>query len=200
MRPGMGGIVAGALLASLGAAQAAVIPGPTLTFAGVGWTTTGIGFTALDNSHLTSFVYQNQGQADTIVLTDGAGNILDSIGTPAGVTSDTVNVNWALSAGGNYFLLQTVGSNELFASYGSPLPSNSDIAIMLSGTFAYSIAGAVSNSQGWGANEYWAAFNNVTTSTVPEPSTWALVLLGFAGLGLAAVRRSNGNEVAASAA
>ena len=29
----------------------------------------------------------------------------------------------------------------------------------------------------------------VTTSTVPEPSTWAMMLLGFAGLGYAAFRR-----------
>ena len=29
----------------------------------------------------------------------------------------------------------------------------------------------------------------VTTSSVPEPSTWAMMLLGFAGLGYAAFRR-----------
>ena len=30
----------------------------------------------------------------------------------------------------------------------------------------------------------------VGTPTVPEPSTWAMMLLGFAGLGYAARRRS----------
>jgi hypothetical protein len=33
------------------------------------------------------------------------------------------------------------------------------------------------------------AFDPVATS-VPEPSTWAMMLLGFAGLGFAAYRRS----------
>lgn len=167
-----------------GAAHAGVIPGPALTLDGVNWTTTGIGFQALDNATLTSFVYQNQGQADTIVLTDSAGDILDSVATPAGTPSDLVSVNWSLSAGHQYWLLQTAISNELYAVYGGPLPSDSDIAITQSGTFDTDIAGAVSNSRDWGANEYWAAFNNITTSAVPEPAAWAMMLLGLGCLGL----------------
>ncbi|WP_368732308.1 PEPxxWA-CTERM sorting domain-containing protein [Streptococcus pyogenes] len=31
---------------------------------------------------------------------------------------------------------------------------------------------------------------NAVASAVPEPSTWAMMLLGFAGLGLMAYRRS----------
>jgi hypothetical protein len=34
------------------------------------------------------------------------------------------------------------------------------------------------------------AFTNAAATTVPEPSTWVMLLLGFAGLGFAAVRRS----------
>ena len=34
--------------------------------------------------------------------------------------------------------------------------------------------------------------NVVVTTGVPEPSTWAMMMLGFAGLGYAAFRRSNG--------
>ena len=36
-------------------------------------------------------------------------------------------------------------------------------------------------------------FNNqhlFTTGTVPEPSTWAMMLIGFAGLGFAGFRRA----------
>jgi hypothetical protein len=45
----------------------------------------------------------------------------------------------------------------------------------------------------WGAGDHADSFTiNVVTSPplpVPEPSTWAMMLLGFAGLGYAAVRR-----------
>ena len=35
------------------------------------------------------------------------------------------------------------------------------------------------------------AESKVSVSTVPEPSTWAMMLVGFAGLGYAAVRRKD---------
>ena len=41
-----------------------------------------------------------------------------------------------------------------------------------------------------GAGAFNAAFS-LTGSTVPEPSTWAMMLLGFAGLGFAAYRRAS---------
>jgi hypothetical protein len=173
-------------------ASAAVINGPTLNTNGGGWTTTGLGFTALTNSTLTGFVYQNQGAADTVVLTDAAGNVLDSVNTPSGTPSDPVSVSWALSAGSTYWLLQTTISNELFASYGGALPSDTDISIVQSGTFAYNISDAVNNVNGWGANQYWAAFNDITTSSgaIPEPTTWAFTIMGMFGLGAVLRRRA----------
>jgi hypothetical protein len=35
-----------------------------------------------------------------------------------------------------------------------------------------------------------SVFENFTTPTVPEPSTWAMMLIGFAGLGFAGYRRA----------
>jgi PEP-CTERM motif-containing protein len=54
-----------------------------------------------------------------------------------------------------------------------------------------------------GAGEAGGALGAITTITttvsspVPEPSTWAMMLLGFAGLGYAAIRRGRGTSRAA---
>jgi hypothetical protein len=185
-------LAAGAIMAmAASSAGAAVIAGPTLTAPGETWVVTGLEFQAQDNSHLTSFTFQNQGQADTVDLTDAAGDILDSVVIPSGDPSDTVSVNWALASGQSYWLLQTTQSNELFQAFGSTLPSDADIAITFSGGFGDSISDTVTNGEGWGSNEYWAAFNNITTTTsgVPEPGAWALTIMGAGLLGAAARRR-----------
>ena len=70
-------IVAAALTAMGGVARADVIAGPPLTIPITGHTVSGLGFQALDNSTLTGFTFQNQGNADTVVLTDSVGNILE---------------------------------------------------------------------------------------------------------------------------
>jgi hypothetical protein len=46
------------------------------------------------------------------------------------------------------------------------------------------------NQAGGPGNTVSAALTNTSTSTVPEPSTWVMLALGFVGLGYAAVRRS----------
>jgi PEP-CTERM motif len=45
------------------------------------------------------------------------------------------------------------------------------------------------NSEALGPNEDSWFGGNIELSTVPEPSTWAMMLLGFAGLGYAGYRR-----------
>jgi hypothetical protein len=48
--------------------------------------------------------------------------------------------------------------------------------------FATDIIGANGNTGNVGANSF------TTTGAVPEPSTWAMLLMGFAGLGFAGYR------------
>jgi hypothetical protein len=48
-------------------------------------------------------------------------------------------------------------------------------------------------------NDFSSGFDNVVISTVagvPEPSTWAMMILGFAGVGFLAYRRRNQAVVA----
>jgi hypothetical protein len=51
-----------------------------------------------------------------------------------------------------------------------------------------------------GGTEYYVAFGTVgLSSAVPEPSTWAMMLIGFAGLGFASYRRAKLSGITSSA-
>ena len=68
------------------------------------------------------------------------------------------------------------------------------VAITFSGTFGqHTIADAVNNINGFATNEFWAAFNNITTSSsvsaVPLPAALPLFASGLVGLGLLGWRR-----------
>ncbi len=64
----------------------------------------GIVFSALQDVTLTSFVFNNQGNADVITLQDMNGKILETYNYAGGDPSHQVNVSWPLSAGQQYFL------------------------------------------------------------------------------------------------
>jgi opacity protein-like surface antigen len=194
-------ILAGALAASLvaGAANAEVIAGPTLDTNGFGWVITGLSFTANVDTALIGFDFQNQGQADRVILTDTAGTILDAISTPAGTPTYHASVNWSLSAGQTYWLLQTVEANELYTLYGSSLPSNSDISIVNVGSYGHTLSETL-NAGNFGPTDYWAGFNCIATgnggacggngSSAPEPAAWSLMILGFGAAGAMLRRRA----------
>ena len=159
-----------------GLAEAAIIVGPNLPVLG-SFGVTGLEFKALTDSTLTGFTFQNRGKADTVVLTDINGIILNSISTPANTPSFAASVNWSLTSGNSYWLLQNTPSpplnfNSKLSFLLTPsftLPSNSDIGILFAGTFDNTIAGAVAFGAGCGAPNCgdlptfaWASFQ--TTS------------------------------------
>lgn len=183
------------LSAAIGApnAHADNIPGPALSSPDGGYSFSGVGFTATVNSTLTSFTFQNQGQADTVVLVDSLGNVLDSVATPAGTPSDTVSVSWNLTSGTQYYLLQTTLNNSLFADWGLAAPFDTQIAMTDTGDFSQtspSSANFTFGGAGGFGTIFWVAFNNITTNstaTVPEPPSVMLLGTGLLGLfGLAA--------------
>jgi hypothetical protein len=169
---------------SIATAHAGTIGGPTLNTADSGWNYSGIGFTATVNATLTSFTFQNQGQADTVILVDPLGNILDSVAIPASTPSDTVLVNWALTSGNQYYLLQSTLSNSFYTSWGAAAPSDAEIALTDTGVFSQSPVSANFGLGGAGGSGTvtWAAFNDITTSSssgaVPEPASLTLLLPG----------------------
>lgn len=179
-------VVAIAVVLSSGVARAGIIVGPSLTNNDSQWQDSGLGFTATVNSTLTSFTFENQGLADIVDLVDPLGNILDSVTTPAGVSSYTATVSWSLTAGDQYYLLQTTLNNGVFANWGNqPAPSDAEIALTDTGDFSTNLVSAYFSVGGGSVTvsgtTYWADFNNITTnpaggSATPEPASFTLVL------------------------
>jgi hypothetical protein len=181
----------GALLlaAVLGAASSSValadtIVGPTLSTTDFDYDFSGLGFTANVAAVLTGFTFENQDQADTIELVNAAGTVLDSVATPADTPSVVISgLNWSLSTGVQYYLLQSTSANSLYMNYNLTPPSDTQITLTNTGDFSFtspasinfSIGGSGSGSSS--GNDYWAAFNDITTETAtPEPASVLLIL------------------------
>jgi PEP-CTERM motif len=83
---------------------------------------------------------------------------------------------------------------------GSPVPGTF-VLVSLTGTAPLSATGdlAIAFSGGLGNTPGQANWDSVTlTSTVPEPAIWAMMLLGFAGIGFIAYRRTKKAVLAAA--
>ena len=169
------------LSGGVGQARADIITGPDLNQNISGYMDTGLEFTALTNTTLQGFVYQNQGRADAIVLESANHTVLQTLEVPAGNPSFTAsNLNWPLTAGEDYFLLAiaTNPSNGRFAGDGftTLFPvSDSDLRVNY-GVFIPFLTQT---------QFAWADFNDLTTgpaTTVPEPTSLALFGLATATL------------------
>lgn len=137
-------------------------PPNSLSFNESGNLNHGIQFIALDDSTLTSFIYNYQGNADTVELTTVSGTILDMLAIPGnGGTNPsgyTASVNWSLLSGTTYRLIGTTTTNGLLGVASFPV-SDADISAT-SGIF----------SSGQSAS-FWGDFSGITTqasSDVPE--------------------------------
>jgi len=58
--------------------------------------------------------------------------------------------------------------------------------ILEAGNYYLEIAGNGGGTSGYGGN--------LSVAAIPEPGTWAMMLLGFAGVGFMAYRRRNSNS------
>lgn len=131
---------------------------------------------------LSDFTFQNQTDArtaGTALLAAIAGTSFDSApGTTFGcIGADTCFM----------FIPYALGGSSFTASgpFNGPV-SNSNSTDVTNSATTFDTTGV--------ANQVWAVFS--LSTAVPEPSTWAMMLLGFAGIGLA-VRRKNKAPVAA---
>jgi hypothetical protein len=93
----------------------------------------------------------------------------DGIGTYVGVGTNAQDTSSGKYGGPNAFFTNNLGTS-LTVHFINAIAGNG-------GTDIFSL-------------EEKVALNNIVVGGVPEPSTWAMMLLGFAGLGFAALRRN----------
>jgi hypothetical protein len=86
-------------------------------------------------------------------------------------------------------------------TYGEPYPF---VATLVADNYAHSTAGQYANIGDTSAYVSDHGLTNVNyafvVTAVPEPSTWAMMILGFAGIGFMAYRRSRKTTLALTAA
>jgi PEP-CTERM motif len=116
---------------------------------------------------------------DTLVLTfDNSLNFVSLTGT---LDSSTINVTPVLND--NFTFNFTSG--VLTSITGSDQPANPRLTFFFSG-------GVETYTFGQGGSDNVTSRGTVAISAVPEPSTWAMMILGFFGVGFLAYRQKNG--------
>jgi hypothetical protein len=171
------GALAVLLLGGVERADAAMIVGPTLSLNEGGHAYHGIDFTALTNSTLTGFLVGNQRRAETVQLQAPVvgGTVFDSLLVPAGNPSFAASgLNWSLTAGADYWLVETTPSDGRYAAFAGFPVSDADLRVN-SGVFDGD------------TTAFWGDFNNIATtapaaSAVPEPTSLTLLTAGALGL------------------
>lgn len=122
---------------------------------------------------------------------------IDTIAFSQAVTNPVFAI-WSLGQGGinasfNFinapFSIQAGGPSAEYT--GQSITSGGDVVYGLEGNGTIQFSGTYTQIQ-WTnpVGEYWYGFT-AGVSAVPEPSTWAMLLLGFAGIGFLAYRRKD---------
>ncbi len=137
---------------SVHCSPALVMAGPVFVNNIGGWANSGMAVRPKVNVTLQSFIFRNQGNADTIQLVNHAtGTVLQTIAVPAGDTNYFVNANWDLDAGVTYRIIAVESSNGRWVDYTSYPTSNDHLDVL--GVWG---SGAIQTS-------WWFHFNDFTT-------------------------------------
>ncbi len=128
---------------------------------------------------LQSFDFANYGANDTIQLRSLNGDVLHAISFVGSGNEEisSIAANWSLVAGNTYNLISVDPNNSKWTYYTFPV-SNAHLQ--------------VNGGVGYGSNElepYWFHFTNLATAPVPEPESYAMMVVGLGLLGMMARRR-----------
>lgn len=88
--------------------------------------------------------------------------------------------------------IQDGTSNTLLLGETATAPATDSNSAWQEFTYSFTPIGRsnIISFSGIGSGYYYAGLDDISVAAVPEPSTWALALLGFVGLGMLGVRRS----------
>lgn len=125
------------------------------------------------------------------VSTTADGGSVGNVTVVTTFTSDgayNVSGNWGVDNSGSLYLVNAAAQTETLLStisYGYPafqIPTAFSFTV---GAGTYELEFLLNNAEG----PFALRVGEVAVSAVPEPSTWAMMLLGFCGLGFVTYRR-----------
>jgi len=107
---------------------------------------------------------------------------------PAGFTN--ASISGAANADDNGFVFLNGNSLTAISEFGNASFSSNDASYFHAGTNTFLFS---DNNSGGGPSgaAFFATVDYNISSAVPEPSTWAMMILGFAGIGIIAYRRKS---------
>ena len=143
----------------------------------------GTGATAMNGSDL-GFEVNNSD-----VFSPGGSSTTSTVGT--GISFATLNNGTSIEFAVPFSYFE---NDPQHIGFSTTSAANPDIILRLSQTFGYSVAGGAT----FGPDRLGLIVDpeGAVVSGVPEPSTWAMMLMGFCGLGFLAYRKSGGNRSA----
>jgi hypothetical protein len=166
-------------------------------------TTYGEVFTAPISGELTSFTLYLNGRIGNLIggvgVWNGAGvsSVLYTSAPTASGTSNTFAPNVAVVAGQEYVAFLSVDGVSGAAGL-TTMPTGTVVSGLDSFVYNNTTGGSTYASSAWNGVGPWgdprfvdAEFSATFASAVPEPSTWAMMILCFLGLGYMAHRRKN---------
>jgi choice-of-anchor C domain-containing protein len=163
------------------------------------WTITTNNVDIVNQNYNGGPAYQGQQYLD-LVGYGSTGGIAQAINTVSGKTYDLsfayANNPWSTSYA--QASVTVTGGTPFDVSHSGSTTSNLGWSVY-DGTFiAAGSSTTLSFVETVGSNNGGVLLDAVSISAVPEPSTWAMMLLGFAGLGFAGYRRAKSSGVTAS--
>ena len=191
-------LVAGATLALAAVSAPSARAAYTVTFQEIGGNVVEIGMGTLDTTDLTD---DGSPFSEVAAVSPTGGQMFSgsTSSTPVEFFSGVTGPisfgpgieTTASSSSGDFVGLEGNGEGFLFTPVGFTSGSLSETSTYLGKTFASLGLTPGTYVYTWGAGGHADSFtiDITSTSAIPEPSTWAMMFFGFAGLGYAGLRR-----------